>query len=287
MLVASMTGFVCQGFTLDGIAYTTEIRTLNHKYLDIHCKLPDVLAALEMPVRDLLKRYINRGRVDLRVSMEYEGEGGVLTLNESVYKAYCQIFAGIADEHELAPLDPVTLLNLPNILQGANQDLESVVKPFLSQLELSLQELQRDRRREGTLLWQDIMQKLDQIGELELELETLAVEQQEEVGRRFHQRLAHLDEGQVDSRLMTEIAILIDKSDINEELVRLKAHLHEFIDSGSKGGVIGRRLEFLGQEMLRETNTVAAKSAIYQVSKLAVDIKTELEKVREQIQNIE
>lgn len=287
MVVTSMTGFVRQRYSLGGVAYTSEVRTLNHKYLDIHCKLPETLSVLEMPLRNMLKKYINRGRVDVRVSREQDGGGEALTLNEPVYGAYCKIIADIGGQHALGPLDPVALLTLPNILRGEEVASDSIVEPFLAAFAQSLQALQQDRRREGSILWQDMLTKLERIRELAAELEALAPEQQREVGLRFRQRLARLDESPEDSRIMAEIAILIDKSDINEELVRLKAHLQEFIASGTKGEAIGRRLEFLGQEMLRETNTIGAKSAVYQVSKLAVDIKTELEKVREQVQNIE
>lgn len=286
-MITSMTGFARRRFSLEGVAYTIEVRTLNHKYLDIHCRLPDTLSVVEIPLRNLIKKYIGRGRVDVRVTREPLGEAGALALNEPVYQAYCRIIAGIGQHQNLAPLDPVALLTLPNILLGEEAVSDSFVEPFLSAIEQSLQELQQDRQREGSILWQDMVGKIQRIGDLVAQLETLAPEQQEEVGQRFRQRLARLDENLEDSRILTEVAILIDKSDINEELVRLKAHLEEFIATGKKGKSVGRRLEFLGQEMLRETNTIAAKSAIYQVSKLAVDIKTELEKVREQVQNIE
>ncbi len=264
-----MTGFSRQRFSLEGAAFTTEIRTLNHKYLDIHCKLPETLTILEVPLRNMLKKYISRGRVDVRITREQEGEGGGLALNEPVYRTYCRIIADIGGRHALGPLDPVALLTLPNILQGEEVASEDIVEPFLSGFAQSLQGLQQDRRREGGVLWQDMVEKLDRIRELVTELEALAPEQQQEVGQRFRQRLARLDESPEDSRIITEVAILIDKSDINEELVRLKAHLQEFIATGAKG------------------EAIAAKSAVYQVSKLAVDIKTELEKVREQVQNIE
>lgn len=282
-----MTGFARRRFSLEGVAYTIEVRTLNHKYLDIHCKLPDTLSAAEIPLRNLLKKYISRGRVDVRVTRETLDDAGALTLNEPVYQAYCKIIADIGQRHNLAPLDPVALLSLPDILHGEEAVTDSFIEPFLAAFEQSLQELQQDRQREGSVLWRDMLEKMDRIGELVAQLKTLAPEQQAEVGQRFRQRLARLEENLEDSRILTEVAILIDKSDINEELVRLKAHLEEFVATGNKGKSVGRRLEFLGQEMLRETNTIAAKSAIYQVSKLAVDIKTELEKVREQVQNIE
>lgn len=286
-MVSSMTGFSRSAFSVDGLVYTAEIRTLNHKTLDIHCKLPERLAALEMPVRALLNKYISRGRVDVRISVEYGSDSGILQLNEPVYQAYCKIIADLAQEHKINSLDPVALLALPNILLSINPDPDHVAEFFQAPLEEALLQLSQDRRREGVLLWQDIQEKLNKIQGLIAQLKSLALQQVQEVGDRFRQRLAKLDENIDDNRLLTEIAILVDKSDINEELVRLQAHIGEFSKCGSLHEPVGRRLEFLGQEMLREVNTVGAKSAIYEVSKAVVDIKTELEKIREQVQNIE
>jgi len=282
-----MTGFGRKRFSNNGVLFTAEIRTLNHKHLDIHCKLPESLAALEMPLRNLIKKHIIRGRVDLRVSMEYDGDSGTLELNRPVYKAYCQIISDIANDFSANSIDPVALLSLPNLLHSINPDPDTVADSFWPPIELVLAQLNQDRKREGALLWQDIMEKVTSIEEMVTQLKSLALQQQQEVGDRFRQRLTKMDENLDDDRILTEIALLIDKSDINEELVRLQAHLKEFVISGSKGESIGRRLEFLGQELLREVNTVAAKSAIYPISKIAVEIKTELEKIREQVLNIE
>jgi len=286
-MVASMTGFAGKRFKLNETTFNVEIRTLNHKYLDIHCKIPESIAAMEMPLRSLVKKYIQRGRVDLRISMEQDGDAADLELNQPVYRAYCQLVDAIAEEREIQALDPVALLALPNMLKNADWNPDNIMESFLTPLKEALGQLRDDRNREGTLLWQDIRAKLASIQEFTAELVSLARQQQQEVGERFQQRLARLDEDMDDQRILTELAILVDKSDINEELVRLQAHIQEFIRTGSQQGSVGRRLEFLGQEMLRETNTIAAKSAIYPVSKYAVDIKTELEKIREQIQNIE
>lgn len=286
-MVASMTGFSRKSFSVEDNLYTVEIRTLNHKTLDIHCRLPEGLTALEVPVRTLVKKYIGRGRVDLRITMDYGSGSEAIELNKPVYRTYCQLVAEIAQEHKTDAIDPIAMLALPNIISSVNPDPEVVAESFLPPLEDVLIQLKADREREGSHLWDDILERLKQIETLVAELQGLAARQQEEVGERFKQRLAQLETNIDENRLMTELAILVDKSDINEELVRLQAHQKEFVNTGNKSNPVGRRLEFLGQEMLREINTVAAKSSIYEVSKTAVDIKTELEKIREQIQNIE
>ena len=283
-----MTGFGRKRFANSGIHFTIEIKTLNHKHLDIHCKLPESITALEIPLRNAVKGQISRGRVDIRVFAEHDRDSGVVELNQPVYHAYTKILSTIIREHKLLDsFDPVALLSLPDILSKCDTDPESMSDYFWPPLEEALEQLGNDRKREGTHLWQDLTERITIIEELVVQLKQLTLLQQQEVGERFRQRLARLDENLDDARILTEIAILVDKSDINEELVRLSAHLQEFVAAGSMAEPVGRRLEFLGQEMLREINTVAAKSAIYPVSKIAVDIKTELEKIREQVQNIE
>lgn len=276
-----MTGFGRQRFEVKGTLLTAEVKTLNHKNLDIHCRLPEAFSALEIPLRGLVKKYVSRGRVDIRIFIE-QGHMGTIQLNEPVYKAYLDILSEIAPAG--VSIDPVALLTLPNILTSVSADPEE--ESFWPPLEKALEQLREDRLREGALLWQDMLEKIHRINDLVVELELLASNQQQEVGTRLRQRLEDL--GDIDDgRILTEIALLVDKSDINEELVRLKAHLAAFEKCGTKQEPVGRRLEFIGQEMLREINTIGAKSAIYPVSEIALEIKAQLDQVREQLQNIE
>ena len=279
-MIYSMTGFARQHFEVNGTSLTAEIKTLNHRSLDIHCRLPEPFTALEVPLRRFVKKHISRGRVEIRLSLE-RGNPGIIELNQPVYQAYRNILSTISPD---ASFDAVALLSLPGILLYSDTDLEE--QSFWPPLEKALEHLRQDRQREGVLLWEDILEKIKNIEELVATLEMKALEQQREVGTRFRQRLAELNSLE-DSRIMTEVALLVEKSDINEELVRLQAHLSEFAKGDSWHGPVGRRLEFLGQEMLREANTIGAKSAIYEISKIAVDIKSQLEKIREQVQNIE
>lgn len=280
-MISSMTGFGRQRFEVQGTLLIAEVKSLNHRNLDIHCRLPEAFSALEIPLRNLVKKYISRGRVDIRIFIE-QGHMGTIQLNEPVYKSYLEILTAISPAG--TTFDPVALLTLPNIISSVTSEPEE--DSFWPPIEKALAQLRADRQREGALLWQDILEKINSINVLVTELESLASLQQQEVGARFRQRLEAL--GDVDdSRILAEIALLADKSDINEELVRLKAHLAAFEKCGSLQEPVGRRLEFIGQEMLREINTVGAKSAIYPVSEIALEIKAELEKIREQLQNIE
>jgi uncharacterized protein (TIGR00255 family) len=280
-LISSMTGFGRQRFEVQGTLLIAEVKSLNHKNLDIHCRLPEAFSALEIPLRNLVKKYISRGRVDIKIFIE-QGHMGTIQLNEPVYKAYLEILSAISPAD--TTFDTVALLALPNIISSVTSEPEE--ESFWPPIEKALAQLQEDRLREGALLWQDILEKVNSINTLVTELESLASVQQQEVGARFRQRLEAL--GDVDdTRILAEIALLVDKSDINEELVRLKAHLAAFEKCGMLQEPVGRRLEFIGQEMLREINTIGAKSAIYPVSEIALEIKAELEKIREQLQNIE
>lgn len=281
-MVYSMTGYGCNHFAVNGFSLTAEIKTLNHKTLDIHCRLPETFSALEVPLRRLLKKYISRGRADVIISLDI-AKVGIIELNRAVYDSYRDILTEISTAGSPPP-DPVALLALPNVVTGINPAFPA--EALWPPLETALQRLSADRLREGTLLWQDIMAKIHAIEALVGDLTALALDQQNTIGERYRLRLAQLGEIE-DSRILTEIAILVDKADINEELVRLQAHLAEFEKCGQEQGPVGRRLEFIGQELLREANTIAAKSAVYQVSQTAVAVKTLLEQVREQVQNIE
>lgn len=281
-MVCSMTGFAGKRLALVDGVLAVEIKTLNHRALDIHCRLPDSLFCLEIPLRRLVKTYLNRGRVDVKVVFESGGAHKV-ELNKPVYDSYIDILSALPAPSSKT-YDSVALLGLPGILAVPETVFDE--EAFWPLLEEVLTEVVADRRREGAVLWRDLTSKTKSVIELVGELEHLAQEQQRAVGEKFQQRLAQLG-GVDDNRIIAEAALLADKSDINEELVRLKAHLQEFQSCCQRSEPIGRRLEFLGQEMLREANTIGAKSAVYTVSKLAVEIKSQLEKVREQLQNIE
>lgn len=288
-MVVSMTGFTSTRFSVLNQPYLAEIRTLNHRFLDIHIRLPEGLAGLEMPLRKLVKQHLARGRVDIRIGAELGADASPVRLNTALCRGYIKAIGQLAEECGLDDkIDPVRLLSLPGILDGGRESLEQEdVKSFLEPLSQALADLAACRSQEGQALWKDIRGNLQSIQGITQELEQLVPGQEQAVGERFRERLKRLDDNIDDERLLTEIAILVDKSDINEELVRLQAHIDEFLASASAAGAVGRRLDFITQEMLREVNTIAAKSAVYPISQAAVNIKCELEKIREQIQNIE
>ncbi len=288
-MVASMTGFVTGGIETDKLQLKVEVRTLNHRFLDVHLRLPEGLAAVEMPLRNLVKKHISRGRVDIRLGSEPGAELPPPAVNLGLYRHYAGLLrhekdTGSVDGH----LDPVAIMTLPGVIDN-NQTAagEIDIDNFLAQLDEILSRLEEERKREGQAMWQDISSALSEIKGYAAELRNLAEEQQQAIASRFNERMSRFAETPDDSRLAAEIALLVDKAGFNEELVRLESHMHDFSACGKAEGPVGRRLEFICQEMLREVNTIAAKGAIFSVSQAAVNIKSELEKIRELIQNIE
>lgn len=288
-MVASMTGFTSTRFSVAAQRYLAEIRTLNHRFLDIHIRLPEGMAGLEMPLRKLVKKHIARGRVDIRIGVELGAGAAPVRLNTALCKGYVAAIGQLAADCGLDErIDPVRLLSLPGVLDGCRESLgQADAKMFLESFNKALTDLVACRDQEGQALWEDIRGNIQSIEEITQELEQLVPQQEQAVGERFREKLQRLDENIDDERILTEIALLVDKADINEELVRLTAHIGEFLASADTAGAVGRRLDFITQEMLREANTIAAKSAIIPISQAAVNIKCKLEKIREQIQNIE
>ncbi len=288
-MVASMTAFVAGPIEAGKLQLKVEIRTLNHRFLDIHTRLPEGFASVEMPLRTLVKKHINRGRVDIRLGTEPGAELPPPTVNLELYRHYAGLLRREKDSGPVdGAIDPVAILALPGVVDSNQSTGDEVDEEgLLAQLDSLLASLVEQRKREGQAMWKDISSALDEIVAHGAELRNLAEEQQKAVASRFRERLSRMDECPDDSRLAAEIALLVDKAGFNEELVRLESHIKDFAACNDARDPVGRRLEFICQEMLREVNTIAAKGAIFSVSQVAVKMKSELEKIRELIQNIE
>jgi uncharacterized protein (TIGR00255 family) len=282
-MITSMTGYARKIVMGEDISYTVEIRTLNHRFLEIHPRLPEQLYSVEMEIRNLIKKHLARGRVDIRINAEAVS-GEAPALNQGALQGYLSALGDIMEQQKLMTFDPVALLGLPGVLQVKAQG--EVPEELLAGVEEALGSLSDNRRREGKLLWQDIVERLGIISGFAAELKELALLQPQLIGQRLRERLAQLV-AEADERVAAEIAIMADKADVSEELVRLSAHIGEFLACEKLREPVGRRLDFLCQEMFREINTVGSKSADFHISRLAVQVKSELEKIREQVQNIE
>ena len=270
-------------------AVSVEIKSINHRYLDINMRLPEMLRALEMPLRALIRKQLQRGKVDYTLRYTAASTTSVaVVLNQALVEqmidAATQVTKQIEQPQALSAMD---ILRWPGVMQVAENDLSVAHQTILELTTTSLAELNHTRQREGDALSDCVLARVD---EIEVQLSQFmprcaaVVEQQR---RRLQEKINGLNISLDAIRLEQEVALLAQRIDIAEELDRLTAHLKETRYVLNKGGPVGRRLDFLMQELNREANTIAAKSIDSEMTKVIVDIKVLIEQIREQVQNIE
>lgn len=292
-MLRSMTGYgrgSCIGTTF---SVTVELRTVNHRYADFFFRIPRELHPLEDRIRRLLQKEIGRGRIEINILLRGSpaGEEGA-AVNERLAGAYHRVLKELAESLALPMnIDVFELSQLPGVLELPESTAgEELLWPQLQEaLQEALQGLIERRREEGANLARDLQGRLAALAALVEELDALTPivlqEQRARLESRMQEALAdNFDEG----RLLTECAVIVEKAAVHEEIIRLKSHLEAFGGAlQQNSGPVGRRLDFIAQEIFREINTVGAKAQDYRLAALVVEIKTELEKMREQIQNIE
>lgn len=288
----SMTGFGCGEAELDGNKLTCELRALNHRFLDVRVRMPDELASHAFFVEQLARERLSRGRFDIGVRLEDAGGAAHFSLPRArtVYESLLKL------RDELAPGTEVpvaALASLPQLLlmDGGRRSGEGLEQALNRAFGTALSRLDEMREREGQALTRELSERLGALRKLAAEAKTLSHGAAERQLERLRERVARLLEGASHgpdpSRLETELALMADRSDVTEELVRLTSHFDQFEALLADTTPIGRRLEFLLQEMSREANTLGSKSQDVRLSHLVVDIKSQLEKIREQVQNVE
>lgn len=292
-MIRSMTGFGRASCSMDGREVIAELKSVNHRYLDISFRLPRSLSFLEEPVRAMLSSALSRGHVD--VSLIYKNtrrDARTVSIDRALLAEYLEAAAAAADEFRL-PND-ITLsraLELPDVtvITEAEDDRDAILEVVRCAVSDALADLTRMREREGDRLRLDLISKLDSTIGIRDRIALCAPNVVEDYKRRLYERIGDmLSEVEVDrARLATEIAIYADKVGIDEELVRLKSHIDAMLSMLSAGNPVGRKLDFLVQEMNREFNTIGSKANNSDISALVIDGKAEIEKIREQIQNIE
>lgn len=287
----SMTGFGCGEAELDGNKLTCELRALNHRFLDVRVRMPEELASHAFFVEQLARERLSRGRFDVGVRLD-DG-GGVARFSAARARAVYQSLLELRDE--LAPGTDVpvaALASLPQLLvEGPRTSSHGLELALQQAFGAALARLDEMRRREGQALARELGERLSALRALASAAKKLsdgAAERQlsrlrERVGRLLSDMPSSPDPG----RLETELALMADRSDVTEELVRLGSHFDQFEALLAELEPVGRRLEFLLQEMSREANTLGSKSQDVKLSHLVVDIKSQLEKIREQVQNVE
>ena len=293
-MAISMTGFGRGEYKDDNYQFLVECKTINHKYADINIRLPRKLSFLEDKARILVKDYIKRGRVDLYIKLDLLGSEDVnLKFDEALATQYVSILKQIKDKFDL--VDDISVMNIakfPDVIKTEEKEddedkLWSMLKVALENALLKLKEM---RSEEGKKLAEDIQNRCDllknYIEDIEKYSYNVVIDYKEKLKNRISDMLE--DPSIIDeSRLAQEVATYADKSSITEEIVRFKSHIEQLKNTVVKNESIGRKIDFLIQEMNRETNTIGSKSSDLNITNLVVEVKSELEKIREQIQNIE
>ena len=292
-LIKSMTGYGRAVSTVNGREFTVEIRSVNNRYLDCNVKLPRTLSFAEETVKQAVKQAISRGKVDVFISLKSEaGEDAKVSLNKTVLEGYLAAMRQMVDE--LGVRDDIsvsTVSRLPEVfvVEKPEVDEEQLLADLMSQVNAALADFNAMRCTEGAALAKDLLNRRQTILELVAQVEEGNAQTVIDYRARLEAKLREVLENKSidESRILTEAAIFADKVAVDEETVRLRSHLQQMSDMLAAGGAIGRKLDFLLQEMNREANTTGSKCTDVRLARIVVDIKAELEKIREQTQNIE
>jgi uncharacterized protein (TIGR00255 family) len=288
-MIQSMTAFArAQGQGAWGSA-VCEIRSINHRYLELGVRLPDTLQALEAAMRERVRYYIRRGKIECNLRFQPgDVSGAEITINHHLAEELCKANAVIAKmAAHAAPINTMDVLRWPGILQIAEIDLEAIQDEVIKLLEKALQDLIDARIREGEELKQLFLQRLEsmkaELAKIRHRLPEIYNQQRSRLIARFNDAKLEMDSG----RFEQEMVMLAQKIDIAEELERLDTHISEVRRILKQGGVVGRRLDFLMQELNREANTLGAKSIDVDTTRASVELKVLIEQIREQVQNVE
>lgn len=293
-MIRSMTGFGRAEIISAGIRVTIEIRSVNNRFIDIQVKAPRTFARLEPRIKKAVQYRCARGRIDVFISRNGERDmPGTLVVDEALVSQYIAVMKNLKERFGLSGEFDLSLIpEFPGLITIAEDqaDMEALWPALSEGLAQALGELDGMRSQEGAAMLTDMTRRLGVIDDLMHEVEKIAPSTVEQARKRMSDALTRLLNEQPDpARLAQEIAILAERTDVTEELTRLKSHIRQFrlLVSDSTVEPVGRKLDFLLQEMGRETNTIASKAMNSQIAHHVVDIKAELEKIREQAQNIE
>ena len=294
-MVRSMTGYGRGDRSFEGLQVTVELRAVNNRYLDCTVKMPRAYICAEDAMKARVQSAVGRGKVDVFVTMVHSGgDDLVVTVNEELAKSY---FDALKRLYELGggrvkkDFRATDLARFPDVLtvEKQEEDLELVKERLLAVLDLAIADFNAMREREGERLAADILSRAETFETLLGEVEELSPRTVADYRARLEGKMREvLQNTQIDeSRLLTEAAIFADKVAVDEETVRLHSHLSQLRELLAAGGAVGRKLDFLIQEFNRETNTIGSKCSDLEVTRRVVDMKAEIEKIREQVQNLE
>ncbi|MDY4587775.1 MAG: YicC/YloC family endoribonuclease [Oscillospiraceae bacterium] len=292
-MIKSMTGFGRGHRVLNGRDITVEIRSVNHRYYEFSSRLPRSLGYVEEKLKSLLQGRISRGKVEVSVLLSnVEAADEKITINHEIVKEYIDALRSVKEEFGLT--DDLSLSNILRIPDAftvvkTETDEEQLWEDIRVTAEEALEHFISMRENEGARMKQDILSRLDKIEEWVGVVETRSPQVVEDYRKRLYDKMCevlsttNIDEG----RILLEAGIFSEKTAVDEETVRLRSHIAQFRSMLESGEPVGRKLDFLVQEMNRETNTIGSKVQDIEVTRIVVDQKSEIEKIREQIQNIE
>ncbi len=293
MSIKSMTGFGRAEASDENYKFTVEIKSVNQRFLDYNIRMPRRLGTFEAAIRNLLKSYVKRGKIDMSITFEdLTKQNSFLHYNEEMAAEYMKYFAQMAETFSLEnDVRVSTLARCPEVFvmeeeQADEKELWAVLEKAVG---AATEQLVESRIAEGENLKRDLFLKLEHMLEAVKKVEELSPLALSSYRERLTQKVRELlsDTMIEESRLATELVIYADRICVDEETVRLKSHIKNMRDTLEEGDGVGRKLDFLTQEMNREANTILSKANDMEISNLAIELKTEIEKIREQIQNIE
>ncbi|MCI8520056.1 MAG: YicC family protein [Clostridia bacterium] len=292
-MLKSMTGYGRRETVTDGKKILVEIKSVNHRYSDYNIKVPRHLGYLEDKIRKCAADSVTRGKIDIYVNVDYfETADKEITLNKELAKSYIDALYALREEFNLT--DDITVTSVarnPEIFKSerVEEDEEALWKNVKEVLDGALSDFIAMRAREGERIEKDLCERIEYMCALAEKVDKRSPETVKEYSDRLYEKIKEvLDGREIDEgRILTEVAIYADKVAVNEETVRLKSHFDEFDTIIRSGEPAGRRLDFLIQEINREVNTIGSKASDIEIAKTVVTLKGEIEKLREQIQNIE
>lgn len=292
-MIKSMTGFGRSEIVKGNRKISVEIKSVNHRYLEAGIKMPKKLNVFESRMRDLLKKYATRGKIDIFINYEDDSESQVnLKFNQNIADEYMAIFNNMSEKYNLKnDMTVGGLARFPEVItmDEVQEDEEELWHFIEEAMKAALEQFVNTRILEGENLKKNLLGKLDHMEELVAFVEKRSPEIMKEYRSKLESKVKELlgDTTIDESRIATEVIIYADKICVDEETVRLRSHIEHARKCLNEEGGIGRKMDFIAQEMNREANTTLSKANDIEISNAAIDLKTEIEKVREQIQNIE
>lgn len=296
-MIRSMTGFGEASGEFDGVHYFLEIRSLNNKYFKCHMRLPEELQGLEADLESLLRAHITRGSVTVRASFTDTSPSAAHEINTGALDRYIERLRGVdAVARGELTIDVGTLLGLPGVLQAPGNEEERLTRAreaLRALTEEACEHLVAMRRREGHMLLDELTRHCEMIGErlegIARRAPSVSEDYEARLRSRIERLIAEMGLGVEPADLVREVAAYAERTDIAEEVARLRGHIEQFreLTGGEDDRPVGRTLDFLAQEMLREANTIASKSPDSEISRLTVEIKGAIDRIKEQVQNVE